>query len=117
MEEGAALTASAGARLSTAPGGPRRNRDWLPWTVAAALGMALITMAWFSRRVEPTTPGDVVEFPIESTWADGASVAPACWIDNAEPSADPYTILAPLGAGASARVTVGREVPVGRSRT
>ena len=64
MEEGAALTASAGARLSTAPGRSRRSRDWLPWTVAAALGMALITMAWFSRRVEPATPGDVVEFPI-----------------------------------------------------
>ena len=64
MEEAAAPTASAGARLSTAPGGPRRNRDWLPWTVATVLGMALITMALFSRRIEQTTPGDVVEFPI-----------------------------------------------------
>jgi serine/threonine protein kinase/Tol biopolymer transport system component len=64
MEEGALPTASAGARLSPARSGSRRYRDWLPWTVAAVLGMALITMAWSSRRVAPTTPGDVVEFPI-----------------------------------------------------
>ena len=79
MEEGALVTASAGGRLSAATSGPRSNRDWLPWTVAAVLGMALITMAWFARRVEPTTPGDLVEFHINPpgrTHVDRFAISP-----------------------------------------
>jgi serine/threonine protein kinase len=73
LEDASAPGAPAGTRRSTASTGPRSNRDWLPWTVAAALGMLSIGMAWNSRRVEPPTMGDSVEFHINPSGPMGVA--------------------------------------------